>query len=142
MYYIPLLSHTHIRQDDTPPLKRQPSFKWAQYVTKSPTKPDAESPQPSPQQMEPDISHNRGLQHNHPSSHRQPSVPIESPIQPSPSTSSRPSRQESTDNLKTFKVSLDDPTWKVLPAALKKYKINNDNWQNYAMFICYGSPGQ
>jgi len=37
---------------------------------------------------------------------------------------------------------LDDPTWKVLPAALKKYKINNDNWQNYAMFICYGSTGQ
>jgi bZIP factor len=30
----------------------------------------------------------------------------------------------------------------VLPAALKKYKINNDHWQNYAMFICYGSPGK
>lgn len=29
----------------------------------------------------------------------------------------------------------------MLPAALKKYKINNDHWQNYAMFICYGSPG-
>lgn len=49
-------------------------------------------------------------------------------------------RQENSDNLKSFKVSLDDPTWKVLPAALKKYRINNDNWQNYAMFICYGSP--
>lgn len=46
------------------------------------------------------------------------------------------------DNLKSFKVSLEDPTWKVLPAALKKYKINNDNWQNYAMFICYGNPGK
>ncbi|KAH8111008.1 hypothetical protein DFH11DRAFT_708600 [Phellopilus nigrolimitatus] len=45
----------------------------------------------------------------------------------------------SSDNLKSFKVSLDDPAWKVLPAALKKYKINNDDWQNYAMFICYGS---
>ena len=53
----------------------------------------------------------------------------------------RPSRQDSSDNLKSFKVSLDDPAWKVLPAALKKYKINNDDWQNYAMFICYGSPG-
>lgn len=52
-----------------------------------------------------------------------------------------PSRKESSDNLKSFKVSLDDPAWKVLPAALKKYKINNDDWQNYAMFICYGSPG-
>lgn len=36
-------------------------------------------------------------------------------------------------------MSLDDPAWKVLPAALKKYKINNDDWQNYAMFICYGN---
>ena len=54
---------------------------------------------------------------------------------------SKPSRQDSSDNLKSFKVSLDDPAWKVLPAALKKYKINNDDWQNYAMFICYGSTG-
>jgi hypothetical protein len=58
--------------------------------------------------------------------------------QPQPKTS----RQESSDNLKSFKVSLEDPAWKVLPAALKKYKINNDDWQNYAMFICYGSTGE
>ncbi|KAG6813814.1 hypothetical protein H0H92_006758, partial [Tricholoma furcatifolium] len=32
------------------------------------------------------------------------------------------------------------PRNKVLPAALKKYRVSNDNWQNYAMFICYGSP--
>ena len=51
------------------------------------------------------------------------------------------SMNSSSDNLKSFKVSLEDPTWKVLPAALKKYKINNDDWQNYAMFICYGSTG-
>ena len=49
--------------------------------------------------------------------------------------------EESSDNLKSFKVSLEDPAWKVLPAALRKYKINNDDWQNYAMFICYGSTG-
>lgn len=36
---------------------------------------------------------------------------------------------------------MEDPTWKVLPAALKKYRINNDTWKNYAMFICYGSSG-
>ena len=47
-------------------------------------------------------------------------------------------RQESSDNLKSFKVSFEDPAWKVLPAALRKYKINGDDWQNYAMFICYG----
>ncbi|KIJ61271.1 hypothetical protein HYDPIDRAFT_97112 [Hydnomerulius pinastri MD-312] len=60
---------------------------------------------------------------------------------PQNTVASRANRQESSDNLKNFKVSLADPTWKVLPAALKKYKINNDNWQNYAIFICYGSPG-
>lgn len=58
-----------------------------------------------------------------------------------PPQPSKAVRQESSDNLKSFKVSLDDPAWKVLPAALKKYKINNDDWQNYAMFICYGSTG-
>lgn len=55
-------------------------------------------------------------------------------------TPPKPTRQDSTDNLKSFKVSLEDPAWKVLPAALRKYKINNDDWQNYAMFICYGPP--
>ena len=55
---------------------------------------------------------------------------------------SKQSRTDASDGLKSFKVSLDDPAWKVLPAALKKYKINNDDWQNYAMFICYGSTGK
>ena len=44
------------------------------------------------------------------------------------------------NQFKSFKVSLDDPCWKVLPAALKKYKINDD-WRQYAMFICYGNTG-
>ncbi|KAJ7866536.1 hypothetical protein B0H13DRAFT_1636642, partial [Mycena leptocephala] len=42
--------------------------------------------------------------------------------------------------LKSYKVSLEDLTWKILPAALKKFRIN-DNWENYAMIICYGSVG-
>lgn len=66
-------------------------------------------------------------------------------LPPSATSASRPSRSESSeglkDGLKSFKVSLEDPAWKVLPAALKKYKINNDDWQNYAMFICYGNTG-
>lgn len=63
---------------------------------------------------------------------------------PKPSRNDRDKERDpgsGSDNLKSFKVSLDDPTWKVLPAALKKYRINNDSWQNYAMFICYGSTG-
>ncbi|TIB93911.1 hypothetical protein E3Q18_00798 [Wallemia mellicola] len=35
------------------------------------------------------------------------------------------------------KVKLDDSCWKVLPAALRKYKIDDD-WTKYALFICYG----
>jgi hypothetical protein len=43
------------------------------------------------------------------------------------------------DNIKIFKsfrVSMDDPTRKVLPVALKKYKINAP-WDNYALCIVY-----
>ncbi|CAG8451662.1 14645_t:CDS:2, partial [Acaulospora colombiana] len=40
---------------------------------------------------------------------------------------------------KSFRVALEDPCYKVLPAALKKYKITDD-WRKYALFICYGGP--
>nr|ODO02574.1 protein kinase regulator [Cryptococcus depauperatus CBS 7855] len=42
---------------------------------------------------------------------------------------------------KSFRVTLEDPCWKVLPAALKKYKINDD-WRLYVLFICYDSSGE
>lgn len=42
---------------------------------------------------------------------------------------------------RSFRVTLDDPCYKVLPAALKKYKINDD-WKQYAMFICYANTGE
>ncbi|KIY69222.1 hypothetical protein CYLTODRAFT_430557 [Cylindrobasidium torrendii FP15055 ss-10] len=133
--------------DDGQALRRQPSFKWAQYASKSPTKADMDTPQPSPQQVEHDIT---------PPATVRPPPPliVQPPPPPPPSTSNgqrhppnghgqppKPVRQESSDNLHRFKVSLDDPTHKVLPAALKKYKINNDNWEDYAMFICFGSQG-
>ena len=149
--------------DESSPLQRQASFNWSfSKSNQSPTKTSlVESPHPSPQRLEHDLSRSNGP----------PSATLSSSSSqtlhssgegnttprafgPSPSGSSsqlsvngsghtsRPHRQESSDNLKSFKVSLEDPAWKVLPAALKKYKINNDDWQNYAMFICYGSAGQ
>ncbi|KAF5355266.1 hypothetical protein D9758_006049 [Tetrapyrgos nigripes] len=138
-------------ENTIPSIRRQPSFKWAQFKpNKSPTKADmgVESPHPSPHQLEHDIApYTRG----HPQSQISSSnlAPEKSRLQTGPSdtpstsqpSAPKPVRQESSDNLKSFKVSLEDPTWKVLPAALKKYRINNDNWENYAMFICYGSPG-
>ncbi|PWZ03446.1 hypothetical protein BCV70DRAFT_197656 [Testicularia cyperi] len=61
--------------------------------------------------------------------------PLSAPL----SSSSSSSNAGNSDNnpYKSFRVTLDDPCYKVLPAALKKYKINDD-WRKYALFICYG----
>ena len=150
--------------DESSPLQRQASFNWNFSKSgQSPTKSTiAESPHPSPQRLEHELSRSNGppsavfspspsqMLHSSGEGNTTPKA-----FGPSPSGSgsqlsangsghpskSHPRRQESSDNLKSFKVSLEDPAWKVLPAALKKYKINNDDWQNYAMFICYGSAG-
>ncbi|TIA74606.1 hypothetical protein E3P91_00844 [Wallemia ichthyophaga] len=47
------------------------------------------------------------------------------------------SRARSGKAKSNVKVKLDDSCWTVLPAALKKYKIDDD-WTKYALFICYG----
>ncbi|KKA22740.1 MAPKKK cascade protein kinase regulator Ste50, partial [Rasamsonia emersonii CBS 393.64] len=62
-----------------------------------------------------------------------------------PSGTSRPetrggseqSNAPSVEIFKSFRVSMDDPCHKVLPAALKKYNINAD-WRQYALYIVYG----
>ncbi|KLO10195.1 kinase-like protein [Schizopora paradoxa] len=43
--------------------------------------------------------------------------------------------------LKGFKASIEDPVWKILPYALKKYasKVNDKEWRNYAIIIRYDS---
>lgn len=51
--------------------------------------------------------------------------------------SQSPSSNAGLDAFKSFRVGFDDPCSKVLPAALKKYKINSD-WRDYSLFICYG----
>ena len=147
---------TFFKAEAESPVSRVPSFKWASFVksSRSPTKPTAEtileSPQSSPQRAEHDFNANSSRA-NGPSasSDKRSQQTLHAPSTTngnhgtgSQATPPRPLRQDSSDNLKSFKVSLDDPAWKVLPAALKKYKINNDDWQNYAMFICYGSPGK
>ncbi|PLB37044.1 adaptor protein STE50 [Aspergillus candidus] len=43
----------------------------------------------------------------------------------------------SVEIFKSFRVSMDDPCYRVLPAALKKYQINAD-WKQYALYIVYG----
>ncbi|OXB38574.1 hypothetical protein LQV05_002572 [Cryptococcus neoformans] len=77
--------------------------------------------------------------------------PSVSPSAPAPGPSSHsanPSDKERSrakdaarSAAKSFRVTLEDPCWKVLPAALKKYKINDD-WRLYALFICYDKTGE
>ncbi|CRG84147.1 hypothetical protein PISL3812_01472 [Talaromyces islandicus] len=62
---------------------------------------------------------------------------------PTPGSGSR-SESKNTDStapsveiFKSFRVSMEDPCHKVLPAALKKYNINAD-WRQYALYIVYG----
>lgn len=73
-----------------------------------------------------------------------PTAPLSTAHARTSTTPSEVSRSGSTlgsaQNPQKFKVTLDDPCWKVLPAALKKYKIQDD-WRMYALFICYGSTG-
>ncbi|KAK4241919.1 hypothetical protein C8A03DRAFT_29950 [Achaetomium macrosporum] len=47
------------------------------------------------------------------------------------------SSNASVEIFKSFRVSMDDPCYKVLPAALKKYQINAP-WDQYALYIVYG----
>lgn len=43
----------------------------------------------------------------------------------------------SVEIFKSFRVSMEDPCHRVLPAALKKYNINAD-WRQYALYIVHG----
>lgn len=53
------------------------------------------------------------------------------------SSNSQSTNIPSAEPFKSFRVTLDDPCYKVLPAALRRYKINGD-WQQYALLVCYG----
>ncbi|ODQ66600.1 hypothetical protein NADFUDRAFT_50515 [Nadsonia fulvescens var. elongata DSM 6958] len=41
-----------------------------------------------------------------------------------------------SEPFKSFRVTVDDPCYKVLPAALKRYKIHAD-YRQYALLVCY-----
>lgn len=58
------------------------------------------------------------------------------------STNSAPSSQAAAgpagvEIFKSFRVGLEDPCYKVLPAALRKYNIQAD-WRQYALYIVFG----
>ncbi|KAH7370676.1 hypothetical protein BKA65DRAFT_22171 [Rhexocercosporidium sp. MPI-PUGE-AT-0058] len=62
------------------------------------------------------------------------SKPSEGPTQASPPTNSSTA---SVEIFKCFRVNMEDPCYKVLPAVLKKYNISAP-WEQYALYIVYG----
>ncbi|KAK9448459.1 uncharacterized protein V1518DRAFT_395387 [Limtongia smithiae] len=55
-----------------------------------------------------------------------------------PTVTSTPSSSSSLpEAFKNFKLKLDDPCYKVLPAVLKGHRINAD-WRQYALLVCVG----
>ncbi|KAI1811278.1 protein kinase regulator Ste50 [Poronia punctata] len=72
-------------------------------------------------------------ENEHSYSAKQPIAPrrMQTPVPETPGSGS------SVEIFKSFRVSMDDPCYKVLPAALKKYQINAP-WDQYALYIVYG----
>ena len=72
-----------------------------------------------------------------------PSREMSASVPPQSAGNSRASKESSKESdaadqiFKSFRVALDDPCWKVLPAALRKYNIQAD-WRQYALYIVYG----
>ncbi|EPS39198.1 hypothetical protein H072_7036 [Dactylellina haptotyla CBS 200.50] len=61
----------------------------------------------------------------------------EHPPMASPPAEDEGSNPPTVEIFKSFRVSMEDPCYKVLPAALKRYNIQAD-WQHYALYIVYG----
>jgi hypothetical protein len=68
----------------------------------------------------------------HPANFLPPSPPVS--IEEQPSSGSSPS----LEIFKSFRVSMDDPCYKVLPAVLKKKYNIKAPWEHYALYIVYG----
>lgn len=78
--------------------------------------------------------HQQQQQQHQPQQQQQQQQPPRRKETPAPDT---PSSNASVEIFKSFRVSMDDPCHKVLPAALKKYQINAP-WDQYALYIVYG----
>ena len=108
----------------------------------SPNMPSPTSPQtqsmlpPRPYREQPTPSNRTTFDGDHSYTSRdktsQPPRRRETPVPDTPGASN-----SSVEIFKSFRVSMDDPCHKVLPAALKKYQINAP-WDQYALYIVYG----
>ena len=122
----PTLHSRAFREGQTPLTGRYnphpDDLQQAQYTTFPPNNPDRSNPTPTPGSSS---RSTRGLRND----------PQDEP--PSSGGSSRDRETPSVEIFKSFRVSMEDPCHKVLPAALKKYNINAD-WRQYALYIVYG----
>jgi protein STE50 len=93
---------------------------------------------PSGQSMNNPTSHSSGPMNHGPSAGPPPRTrpPRSDYDDPHPIPSSGNS-QSSVEIFKSFRVSMEDPCYKVLPAALKRYNIQAD-WRQYALYIVHG----
>jgi hypothetical protein len=64
-------------------------------------------------------------------------APLRRTQTPAPDTPAGGGGGASVEIFKSFRVSMEDPCYKVLPAALRKYNINAP-WEQYALYIVYG----
>lgn len=90
----------------------------------------SDQPTPSARSTFAESEHN----YNAPGKQQQPVAPRRGHT-PAPDTPG--SGSSSVEIFKSFRVSMDDPCYKVLPAALRKYQINAP-WDQYALYIVYG----
>jgi hypothetical protein len=74
---------------------------------------------------------------SHPGSEQLAATPYPTPVE---AAASSLTLIDSSDTNNT-KVGLDDPTSKVLPAALRRNKVKEEDWGDYAMLITYGPLG-
>jgi hypothetical protein len=130
----------YLKQGDSNLLQGQPPLKWASY--QSPTNLDMDFLTPHAHQQEHVVpySHHVPQPRFSPSDkHPNQRLPTDSPT--SLRNTPKASKPKASEHLKSDRVTIEDPTWKVLPAALKKFKVDNGNWQDYSMFICHGPTG-
>lgn len=65
------------------------------------------------------------------------SVNASRPRDTSSSTSRSSADNDPNGFIQAFRVSMDEPCYKVLPVALKKYNIHDD-WRQYSLYIVHG----
>ncbi|KAL8923904.1 MAG: hypothetical protein Q9208_004341 [Pyrenodesmia sp. 3 TL-2023] len=127
----PTITHTTYSSNPPPYSTNPPSFI-------SERERNASNPTPTPSSGASSSRNRQPLPQQSTQSLRDPIQQQQADEQPAPlSSSTQRETTPSVEIFKSFRVSMDDPCHKVLPAALKKYNIIAD-WRQYALYIVFG----